>query len=160
MKAKKQPKEKKHAPAPAPPQAPPEPLMPRPRGPRSEVARTDAGPTQPAYHIQLAHGVQGWVGSVAELPECVAEAATFEAAAALVHDIMQSQLAALVAAGGALPEPAPEPAASGKLLLRLPRSLHDRLIFEAKQDGVSLNQLLVGALSASVGWKLPASGPR
>jgi predicted HicB family RNase H-like nuclease len=48
-----------------------------------------------------------------------------------------------------LPEPPlrsiekPRAEASGKLLLRLPKSLHAALIAEAESEGVSLNQLIV-----------------
>ena len=38
---------------------------------------------------------------------------------------------------------------SGKILLRLPRSLHAQLIEQARQDNVSLNQHLVAVLTAS-----------
>ena len=37
---------------------------------------------------------------------------------------------------------------SGKFLVRLPRSLHAALAREAKEEGVSLNQLVVSRLSA------------
>ena len=37
--------------------------------------------------------------------------------------------------------------ASGKLMLRLPKSLHAALATEAQAEGVSLNQLLVGKLA-------------
>ena len=42
------------------------------------------------------------------------------------------------------------PIASGKLLLRLPVSLHAALTREAAQEGVSVNQLCVAKLSAQL----------
>jgi len=46
---------------------------------------------------------------------------------------------------------------SGKILLRLPSSLHARLVIEAEREGVSLNQFAVGALASAVGWRNDAS---
>ncbi|WP_217913256.1 toxin-antitoxin system HicB family antitoxin [Miltoncostaea marina] len=43
---------------------------------------------------------------------------------------------------------------SGRILLRLPRGLHARLIDEAHREGVSLNQFAVAALAGAVGWRL------
>lgn len=42
-----------------------------------------------------------------------------------------------------LPIPIPETADkySGKFIVRLPKSLHQRLVIEAEKEGVSLNQL-------------------
>lgn len=40
--------------------------------------------------------------------------------------------------------------ASGKLLVRLPKSIHAALIVEAEQEGTSLNQLIVAKLSVSL----------
>lgn len=41
--------------------------------------------------------------------------------------------------------------ASGKILLRLPVSLHSRLQRMAEEQGVSLNQLLVALIAEGVG---------
>jgi hypothetical protein len=40
---------------------------------------------------------------------------------------------------------------SGRLLLRMPRTLHAELAQLAEKRGISLNQLIVGLLSGSVG---------
>lgn len=42
---------------------------------------------------------------------------------------------------------------SGRILLRLPKSLHLALVVRAKIKGVSLNQLCVATLSTPL-WKL------
>ena len=39
---------------------------------------------------------------------------------------------------------------SGRLLLRMPRALHAQLAQLAEREGVSLNQLIIGALARSV----------
>src|ERR671922_1050126 len=42
---------------------------------------------------------------------------------------------------------------SGRLLLRMPRSLHEELARASDREGVSLNQFITGALSSAVGWR-------
>jgi HicB family len=42
---------------------------------------------------------------------------------------------------------------SGKLLVRMPATLHDELARVAQDEGVSLNQLITGVLASSVGWR-------
>ncbi|HMJ37352.1 MAG TPA: sigma-70 family RNA polymerase sigma factor [Baekduia sp.] len=44
---------------------------------------------------------------------------------------------------------------SGRLLLRLPRSLHADLASAAAHDGVPLNTFIAGTLAAAVGWQDP-----
>jgi hypothetical protein len=46
-----------------------------------------------------------------------------------------------------------EDAHSGRLLLRMPRSLHSELARAAEREGVSLNTYITGALSGAVGWR-------
>ncbi len=41
---------------------------------------------------------------------------------------------------------------SGRLLLRMPRSLHAALAQVAERDGTSLNQLITGTLASAIGW--------
>jgi len=41
---------------------------------------------------------------------------------------------------------------SGRLLLRMPRSLHGALAQIAERDGTSLNQLITGTLASAIGW--------
>jgi antitoxin HicB len=50
---------------------------------------------------------------------------------------------------------AAERAYSGKVNLRMPRSLHRDLARRAEEEGVSLNQLMVVALARAVGNELP-----
>ncbi|MDZ7729718.1 MAG: toxin-antitoxin system HicB family antitoxin [Dehalococcoidia bacterium] len=118
------------------------------------------------YHIQLVRdetddGQAGWVASVLELPGCLSQGDTPAEATEHIYDAMAAWFEAMVEDGQPIPDPAVEPAASGRILLRLPASLHERLAIEAEREGVSLNQFAVGVLAASVGWRQPAaaSGP-
>jgi HicB family len=42
---------------------------------------------------------------------------------------------------------------SGRLLLRMPQSLHSELVRTAEREGVSLNALITGILSGAVQWR-------
>ena len=51
-------------------------------------------------------------------------------------------------------EPQPQQSThSGRLLVRMPQSLHAELARVAENEGVSLNTLITGALASSVGWR-------
>lgn len=47
----------------------------------------------------------------------------------------------------------------GRILLRLPKSLHAELIAAATTEGVSLNQFTVAALAGAVGWRESGDRP-
>jgi HicB family len=44
---------------------------------------------------------------------------------------------------------------SGRLLLRMPQSLHAELARTAEREGTSLNGFITGVLSSAVGWRSP-----
>ena len=117
------------------------------------------------YHITLVRdedidGLAGWVASVAELPGCLAQGDSPEDAAAAIRETMAIWFETMLEDGKPIPPPAPEPSASGRILARLPATLHERLLLEAEREGVSLNQLVVGILAGAVGWKtgVPPAG--
>ena len=51
------------------------------------------------------------------------------------------------------PQPQQQSTHSGRLLVRMPQSLHAELARVAEHEGVSLNTLITGALASSVGWR-------
>jgi hypothetical protein len=56
------------------------------------------------------------------------------------------------------PEKGDDKGPSGRLLLRMPRTLHAELAQLAEKRGVSLNQLIVGLLAGSVSQGDPVPG--
>ncbi len=48
---------------------------------------------------------------------------------------------------------------SGKLLVRMPATLHDELAHAAEAEGVSLNQWITSALASAVGWRSAGGRP-
>jgi antitoxin HicB len=115
------------------------------------------------YHITLirddAEDASGWVANVNELPGCIAQGDTQEDALANLRDVMESWIEFVLEQGKEIPPPAPETTHSGRILLRLPASLHERIAWEADREGVSLNQFLLGVSAASVGWRQQSPTP-
>ncbi|MCP9484675.1 MAG: type II toxin-antitoxin system HicB family antitoxin [Gaiellaceae bacterium MAG52_C11] len=46
-----------------------------------------------------------------------------------------------------------EKAPSGRLLLRMPRTLHAELARAAEREGTSLNGFITGSLASTIGWR-------
>ncbi len=86
------------------------------------------------------------VRSVEEIPEFESEAeeAEFWATHSMGGELLESDPQAVAE----LPPPREY---SGKVNLRMPKSLHQDLVRRAEQEGVSLNQLIVTALARSLG---------
>ena len=99
----------------------------------------------------------GFIAIAKDLPGCSAFGKTQAKAVAEIQDAIKAWQEAAKAAGNPVPEPsrhADDVLPSGKILLRVPRTLHASLIECAKKEAVSLNQYLVSVLSLSVGTTL------
>jgi antitoxin HicB len=108
------------------------------------------------YTIEIVHdrdddGNEGYVAEVKELPGCVSQGETIEEAAAQVRDAMASWISVALEDGVTIPEPRDPAAYSGRLLLRIPRSLHAELVRQAEDEGVSLNQYIATTLARASG---------
>ncbi len=110
------------------------------------------------YHVSVArgesaNGASAWAASVDELPDCTATGSTPEEAVKRLRRAMSRWISEALKADRAIPEPRQERTASGRLLVRMPRTLHAELSATAEREGVSLNQFITGALSTAVGWR-------
>lgn len=94
-----------------------------------------------------------YVGRVAEFPNISSFEETYEAAHALVIDsiITLKKIANEANAEFPLPYPALSDEFSGRVTLRLPRSLHAKVSMIATQEDISVNQYLVAAIATHVG---------
>ena len=91
-----------------------------------------------------------WLAEFDELPNCSGRGDTPEEA------VRQAWAAATMLTAPAHerePDVRPAPRHSGKLLVRMPASLHDELAQAAESEGVSLNQLINGVLAGAVAWR-------
>lgn len=92
-----------------------------------------------------------YTAEIAEFPGCVAEGKTPAAALKRIEAAARSWIEAVLDMGQVVPEPMAEQEYSGRLVLRLSRSLHRRAAEMAYTEGISLNQFIATALSERVG---------
>lgn len=90
---------------------------------------------------------KGFIAVVLDLPGCSAFGETEESAVKEAKTAQELWLKIAKKEGRKIPKPSSEDIYSGKILARTPKSLHRALIEKAKDEGVSLNQLVVYLLS-------------
>lgn len=116
------------------------------------------------YHVTLVRDGEGkdgpWVAQVEELAGCASRAETAELAASGIQQAMSDWIRDALREGREVPEPKPVDEHSGRLLLRMPRTLHAELTRLAERESVSLNQFITDALASAVGWRLSSSAGR
>jgi antitoxin HicB len=102
--------------------------------------------------------VEGYLGFVAELPGCMTEGATPSEALANLEEAMAVWFETALSTGQSIPDPSPMPSLredlaqySGKMILRMPRTLHRDLALRAQREGVSINQLAVALIARGLG---------
>lgn len=117
------------------------------------------------YYMKLNYPIKYWEDDdgffieILDLPGCMTFCDEFGQINEMAEDAKRSWISSRLEKGLEIPEPRNEEDFSGKILLRLPRSLHRTLSNQAKREGVSLNQYMLGLLSgkssvAEVGNKL------
>ncbi len=111
-----------------------------------------------SYYLSLPYGIHlrrdedgDVVARIDELPGCMSHGTDETEALTNLRDMQKLWLEECIATGRPIPEPRPdEPLPSGKWVQRVPRTLHRRLAEMAKEEGVSLNQLVTSMLSQQV----------
>jgi antitoxin HicB len=94
------------------------------------------------------------VARIPELPGCSAHGATEQEALRNLEEAQRLWIEDCIEAGESVPAPEQDdPLPSGKWVQRVPRTLHRRLSRMAKEEGVSLNQLVTSMLSQELGGK-------
>jgi len=93
----------------------------------------------------------GFLVEFPDIPGCVADGASKEAAIAAGREALEDCLFMLEKMGRPLPVPGAVTAASGKWLQRAPKSLHARLAARAEAEGVSLNTLVTAFIAEGLG---------
>ena len=91
----------------------------------------------------------GYLAEVPDLPGCMSDGETPEAAIRHAAEAIQDWIAAMRDAGRPIPD-ATSPY-SGKWQMRVPRSLHRRLAERARAEGVSLNALASTLIAEGLG---------
>lgn len=114
------------------------------------------------YHVMLVRDEEGkggwqWLTSVDELPGCVARGRTPQEAVSKISNALSDWISTALRENREIPQPKSAESHSGRLHLRMPRTLHAELTRVAERENVSLNQFITDALAAAVGWRTPAA---
>src|SRR4030066_638182 len=101
------------------------------------------------YPIKVVYSEEdkGFIAVIPDLPMCSAFGETEEEAIKQVKIAQGLWLKTAKKEGRKIPQPASGATYSGKILARTPKSLHKDIMEKAKEEGVSLNQLVVYILS-------------
>lgn len=105
----------------------------------------------PYARIVMPEGNGSFVAEILEFPGCLAQGDTAQEALANLERAAKGWIEAALEQGQEIPPPTTNQGFSGRLALRLPRSLHRQATLLAQRDGTSLNQFLVTAVAARVG---------
>lgn len=108
------------------------------------------------YHIELVKDDApdgGWTAQVEELPDCTANGSSADEAVRGVEAAMRDWIADALAHRRDVPKPRSAASHSGRLLVRMPQSLHAELSRAAEREEVSLNQFITSSLASAVGWR-------
>ena len=100
------------------------------------------------YIIQKVNDESGeyYFANVLELDGCMSDGETFEDAYKNIREAMSGWIETKLAYGFEIPLPKSNDY-SGKFVIRMPKSLHQKLVIEAEKEGVSLNQLALYKLA-------------
>jgi antitoxin HicB len=101
-----------------------------------------------------------WTAAVEELPGCTSRGKTPDEALNGVQEAMAEWIAVALKEGRDIPEPRSTSSHSGRLLLRMPRTLHGELTRAAERESISLNQFITDTLASAVAWRVrsPSAG--
>lgn len=115
------------------------------------------------YKVTIYQDSDAFVAEIPDLPGCITQADSMQQAISYINEAKILWLETAIEKGIAIPEPKQLDEYSGRLLLRMPKSLHAKLADQAADEGVSLNQYIVsllserGAYSRSTGVASPHS---
>ena len=113
------------------------------------------------YYMQLPYsillhevdeeGEKYWIAEVPELPGCKSHGSSIEEAVKSVEEAKKDWILDSLKSGEEVPTPVERDRYSGKMLVRMSRSLHRSLALIAEAEKLSLNQLIVTMLAKEAG---------
>lgn len=102
------------------------------------------------YTIRLKKNSDGsYFGEIEELPGCMTEADNENQVLDMLEDAKLSWLKVAVDRKINIPEPVNDEF-SGKFNIRLPKFLHRKLAYRAKEENISLNTLVTATLASAI----------
>jgi antitoxin HicB len=109
------------------------------------------------YHLLLVRDgedkAKPWTASVEELPGCTSHGKTSDEALDGIEAAMAKWIGIALEEGRDVPEPKSAATHSGRLLLRMPKTLHADLTRASEREGVSLNQFITDVLASAIVWR-------
>jgi predicted HicB family RNase H-like nuclease len=117
----------------------------------------------PSYRLSLRRVEDGdppWLAEVEGFANSSSRAATPEEAARKAWSAVEQQTHEQADAERNGTPAASDRKHSGKILVRMPATLHAELARQAADEGVSLNQLITTSLASAVGWRSDDSPSR
>jgi antitoxin HicB len=109
------------------------------------------------YYLALTYSVTldpdpegGYVSHIKDLPGCFTQGETLAETMANIQEARELWIETAYEMGDSIPLPNNIVEYSGKLLLRMPKSLHRDLAHKAEVEAVSLNQYISSVLSRSL----------
>lgn len=96
-------------------------------------------------------GEKYWIADVTELPGCKSHGSTVEEAVKSVEEAKKDWILDSLKEGEEVPTPVERDRYSGRMLVRMSRSLHRSLALIADTEKMSLNQLIVTMLAKEAG---------
>jgi len=96
----------------------------------------------------------GYLIEFPDLPGCMSDGETIEETITNGKDAVEAWIEAAKNMNRSIPEPGELECQSGKWVQRVPKSIHLRLVTRAKEEGVSLNTLVIMLLAESLGNEL------
>jgi antitoxin HicB len=121
-------------------------------------SQADAYLQQPYARIIIPESDGSYRGEMVEFPGCLASGDTAAEALSNLEDAAKDWLMAVLAKNQSVPQPFDNGNEfSGRLVLRIPKSLHKKAAWAAERDGTSLNQFIVYSLAEAVGEKLQSA---
>jgi len=95
----------------------------------------------------------GYLIEYPDLPGCHSDGDSPEQALAHGRDAVRAYLLSCRKHGDPIPKPSSPARSSGQFRVRMPKSLHARLVAQAEKEGVSLNMLMVTAAAEALGQR-------
>lgn len=93
----------------------------------------------------------GYLIEYPDLPGCMSDGESVDEAIANGGDAVNAWISAAKAMNKPVPTPGECENQSGKWVQRVPKSIHFRLVSRAREEGVSLNTLVITLLAESLG---------
>ena len=106
--------------------------------------------SQPYSRVLVRDPSGRYFAEILELPGCFSEGDSPDAAIRNLDEAMAGWIDSALDSGQQIPPPLEIAGYSGRVLLRLPKSLHREAVRRAEIEGVSLNQYLVVAIATHI----------